>query len=226
MKRKVILGSSAVLATAIGVSVVMYAVISKSSTNSVLPKTGQESDRTTTKEPSPNRLSREVGETSEKKASAGVDGPQELVSSSMNASSMSSETISNAAHEFSGIWVLDPARSIGLDPSMNQVMTVTQSGNVMHVKTSLSTSKGDWTVTDTYALSGQETEFTEQSSNGGMVHGTRISRLVNAGNGIEVHEQATVSRQGDSMNVNTIRGWMLNDDKSLTIEMNVEGPHV
>ncbi|SRR5712691_342520 len=226
MKRKVILGSSAVLATAIGVSVVMYAAISKSRTSSRPTQTAQNSPGSMRNElPHNGLLSREVAEASEKKTSVGGRAAQQVGPSPLNASP-SSQSISNGSDKFSGTWVLDPARSEGLDPSMNQAMTVTQSGNVMHVKTSLSTSKRDWTVTDTYALNGQETEFTEQSSNGGMVHGTRISRLVNAGNGIEVHEQAKVSRQGDSMNVNAIRRWMLTDDKSLTIEMNVEGPHV
>src|SRR5258708_6352693 len=38
----------------------------------------------------------------------------------------------------------------------------------------------------------------------------------------------TIGRYEDAhaMNVNTIRRWMLTDDKSLTIEMNVEGPNV
>lgn len=227
MRRKVILGSAAVLATAIGVSVVIYAAISNSRRSSA---PAQESVRSTTNEAPSNGLSSgKVSEAAEKKPSASPL-PQQVAQPLTAASPMPSQTISAApftTDKFSGTWVLDPARSEGLDLSMNQTMVVTQSGNVLNVKTTISTAqRGEWTVTDSYALNGRETEFTEQSSGGAEVNGMRTARLTNNGNGIEVNERATMVGQGSAANVNTTRRWMLADDKTLIIEMNIEGPNI
>ena len=75
MKRKIILGSSAVLT--IGVSIVMYVAISNSSTSSQPTQTAQNSLGSMRNEPPHNGLlSKEVAETSEKKTSAGGGAPQ------------------------------------------------------------------------------------------------------------------------------------------------------
>lgn len=232
MKRKAILGSAAVLTSAIGVSVVMYAVIINSRTRSAPAQTAQESARSTTNEAPPSGISSgEVSEASEKQTSASVTpAPQQITQPSADASPLPSQTISAAlpiTNKLNGTWVLDPARSEGLDLSMKQVMIVTQSGGVINVKTTISTAeRGDWTVTDTYTLNGRETEFTAQSSEGATVKGIRIARLTNDGNGVEVNERATMEGQGASAKVNTTRRWMLADDKSLIIEMNIQGPNI
>jgi len=110
---------------------------------------------------------------------------------------------------------------------MNQVMIVTQSGSVINVKTIVSIAeKGEWTVTDAYTLNGQETEFTEQASGIGTVKGRRIARLTNDGNGIEVNERTTTEARGASRELIINRRWMIADDKTLIIEMNIEGPNV
>lgn len=107
---------------------------------------------------------------------------------------------------------------------MNQVMVVTRAGDIMTVKTTVSTpTKAAWTVTDVYTLNGQETEFTEQASVGASVKGQRIAKLTNGGNGIEVTERGAMGAPGASAKVNTTRKWMLDGDKSLVIEMSIEG---
>lgn len=225
MRRKVILGSAAVLA--IGVSVVIFAAISSSHRNAAPP---QNSIRSNTNEASSNSLSSgKVSEVTEKKPGAGPS-PQQAAQPLTASSPMPSQTISDSqptTDKFSGTWVLDPARSEGLDLSMKQTMVVTRSGNVLNVKTTISTAqRGEWTVTDSYTLNESETEFTEQSSGGAEVNGLRIARLTDSGNGIEVSERATMVGQGVAANVNTTRRWALADDKTLIIEMNITGPNI
>jgi hypothetical protein len=224
MKRKVILGSSAVLVFAILVSII-YATFVNSRISSAPAQAPQNSVRSTVNM-SPNDLGK-TSTASEKKPSAGVTIPQQVEASSMNALPTPSQTGSTAPPikgKFSGTWVLDPAKSKGLEPGMNQVMVVTQAGNIMTVKTTVSTpTRAAWTVTDIYTLNGQETEFVAQSNVGATVKGQRIARLTNDGNSIEVTERAVMEGRGASAKVNTTRRWMLDGDKSLVIEMNIEG---
>ncbi|HEX8844288.1 MAG TPA: hypothetical protein VF791_06575 [Pyrinomonadaceae bacterium] len=231
MKRKNILGSAAVLICAIVVSVVVYVAITNSRTSSAPTQNSRESARSTKKEPLPEDLFvGEVGEASEKKPRSGVIASQESAQSSTNASPTPSRTTSaarSAPDKFSGKWMLDKSRSEGVSPGMNQVMIVTQSGSVINVKTIVSIAeKGEWTVTDAYTLNGQETEFTEQASGIGTVKGRRIARLTNDGNGIEVNERTTTEARGASRELIINRRWMIADDKTLIIEMNIEGPNV
>lgn len=131
-------------------------------------------------------------------------------------------------NKFIGTWVLDRARSEGILPDMRQVMVVTQSGNVMSVKTRLSTDeKGEWTVSDTYTLTGQEADFSAHATGGGTSKGKRTAMLTNNGSGIEVAEQATMEAKGASMMVRTTRNWVVAaDGRTLTIDMQVRGPGV
>lgn len=232
MKPKVIPGSAVVLTSVIGVSIITYVAITNSRLGSAPTQSSQENSRSTTNEaPSSGLSSREVNEASEKKTGGRVTPvPQPITQPSTAASLTPSQTISaspTTTDKFSGTWVLDKARSEGIIPGMNQIMIVSQSGSVINVKTILSAAeKGEWTVTDAYTLNGRETEFAAPSTRGGIEKGKRIARLTNDGNGIEVNERAIVEQQGASIIVNTTRRWMIADDKSLVIEMNVGGPDV
>ncbi|HEX8846042.1 MAG TPA: hypothetical protein VF791_15430 [Pyrinomonadaceae bacterium] len=229
MKRKTVLVSVVVLTSAIGVSVVLYAAIINLRTSSAPTQNSQERVNSSTKEaPSTGLSPREVSETSEKKISADVAASQQIVQPSANASPMPSQTISAApstTDKFSGIWVLDPARSEGLSSGRNQVMTVTQTENVIQVKTELTNERGEQTVTDGYTLNGQETDFFAQASSGGILKGRRVARWTTDRMGIEVNERSIIDTPSGLIPLETARRWTISaDGKSLTIEMTVKGP--
>jgi hypothetical protein len=230
MKHKVILGGAAILTAAIGVSVAIYAAIDNSGKGQAPSAAG--SEQSGMNKASTNGLpSGEAGKASEKKPGVSAPAvPQPAAQASTDASNSPSPATppdSGTASKFIGTWVLDPARSEGLDLSMTQVMVVTQSGYVMNVQTTIRTAqRGEWMVTDTYTLNGQETEFVAEATGGGAVKGKRISRLTSDGNGLEVTERSTMEGPGASVNVNTTRRWMIAADKSLAIEMKIEGANV
>jgi hypothetical protein len=230
MKHKVILGSAAILTAAVGVSVAIYAAIDNSGK-------GPASSATDSGRSGMNKASTDgvpsVGadKASENKPGASAAAlPQTAAQTSTDASlppSPATPPASATAGKFIGTWVLDPARSEGLDLGMTQAMVVTQSGQVMNVKTTLRTpQRGEWTVTDTYTLNGQETEFLAEATGGAAVKGKRTSRLTNDGSGLEATERATMAGAGASVDVNTTRRWMIAADKSLVIEMKIEGANV
>lgn len=230
MKHKVILVSAAILTAAIGVSVAIYAAIDNSRKGQAPPETG--SVQSGMNKASTNGLpSSGADKASENKPGVSAPAaPQTAAQTSTDTSNSPSPATppgSASAGKFIGTWVLDPARSEGLDLSMTQVMVVTQSGDVMNVETTLRTAqRGEWKVTDTYTLNGRETEFLAEATGGGAVKGKRISRLTNDGNGIEVTERSTMEGRGASVDVNTTRRWMIAADKSLVIEMKIEGANV
>lgn len=227
MKHKVILVSAAILTAAIGVSVAIYAAIGKSGKGQAPSETSgaQSAMNKASTNSLPSAGADKASET--KPGVSATSAPQAAAQTSTGASNPASPTDTAAATKFVGTWVLDPARSEGLDLSMTQVMVVTQSGHVMNVKTTIRTAqRGEWTVTDTYTLNGQETEFLAEATGGGAVKGKRISRLTNDGNGMEVTERSTMEGGGASVDVNTTRKWMIAADKSLVIEMKIQGANV
>jgi len=228
MKRKIILGGLAILI--LGMSVALYVTVNNPRTSPApIQLSLQESVKNTTNQPFLNGSSVGNGnEVSEKKTRPSItEPPPQVLRTSTGVSSIPSQTMSAARgtdNKFNGTWVLDKTRAEGLVPGMNQVMIVTQAGNVMNVKTILNTNdKGEWTATDAYVLNGRETEFASQSSRGGTERGKRITKLTDNGNGIEINEQGTVEEQGASISVGTTRRWTIADDKSLIIEMNIKG---
>lgn len=230
MSRKTILVGVVILISAIGVGVILYAAIIRSHKSSAPMQSSQESVRSPMNEPPSDGLApREVAEASEKKTSADVTAPQQVVQPAANASPLSSQTPSAASSptdKFSGTWLLDPVKSEGLPPGMNQVMTVAKTGNVMHVETKLSIGRSEKTVTDVYTLNGQETEFSAQVSSGATSKGQRVAQWTADGMGIEVTERSIIDTASGFISVETTRRWTISTDgKSLTIEMTVKGPH-
>src|SRR5262245_16422856 len=67
---------------------------------------------------------------------------------------------------FSGTWVMDPSRSIGIPPDLKQTLAVNQAGDELKVEIRVSSSQGERTFSDVYRLDGKEVEFTPQGAAG------------------------------------------------------------
>lgn len=128
---------------------------------------------------------------------------------------------------FSGAWVMDKGRSEGLTPDMEQTMTVTQNGDTINLETRVVTDQGDQSVTGTYVLDGKEVEYAaKRPGMGAEGKGKRIARWSADGNGFEVTEEENLNTQSGPAVLKFLRKWNIAaDGKSLTIELDVEGPN-
>jgi hypothetical protein len=133
-----------------------------------------------------------------------------------------------AKPDFSGTWVMDRSRSIGLPPGMDQTMTVVHTGDRVELETKLITPQGERVIKDSYTLDGKETEFTPQGPQGPNPNakGKRTATWLPRGNGIVVNEETTVQGQNGPVNNQLTRKWILSPDGStLTIDMYFDGPN-
>jgi hypothetical protein len=134
-------------------------------------------------------------------------------------------TAAAAKADFSGTWALDKGRSEGLPPGMDQTMTVVQAGDIIKLETKVVTEEGEQTVSDSYTLSGAETDFAPQGPGGSKGKGKRTAKWTADGSGIEVAESASFDTPEGAVTVKMNRKWSLAaDGKTLTIELRHEGP--
>lgn len=131
-----------------------------------------------------------------------------------------------AAPDFSGTWVMDRSRSIGLPPGMEQTMTVTQTGEHLELETRLITAQGERVIKDTYTLDGKEAEFVPQGPQGPAGKGKRTAKWLPRGNGIVVSEETTVETPKGVVTSQLTRKWILSPDATtITIDMYYDGPN-
>lgn len=131
-----------------------------------------------------------------------------------------------ATPDFSGTWVLDRNRSIGLPPGINQVMTVVHAGDKIDVETMIITAQGERTVKDSYTLDGREAEFTPQGPTGPSGKGKRTAKWLPRGNGIVINEDMTINGEKGPVNTQLTRKWTLSPDgNTLTIDMYHDNPN-
>jgi hypothetical protein len=126
---------------------------------------------------------------------------------------------------FSGTWELDAKKSEGVPPEMGQVMTVRQNGDRLDLEIKVTSKQGDRTSTDSYVLSGEETEFTPALVGAdGTAKGKRVATWSADGSGFDSTEQATVKSGEGSDEIKGKRTWRISaDGKSLTVEMDLAG---
>lgn len=129
-----------------------------------------------------------------------------------------------AKADFSGKWVMDKAKSEGVPPTMEQTMTVTQTGDKIELETRIVAPQGERVIKDTYTADGKETEFTPQGPQGAMGKGKRTAKWSADGSALEVSETATLNGPNGPDEVSATRKWSLAaDGKTLTIEMTFSG---
>jgi hypothetical protein len=126
---------------------------------------------------------------------------------------------------FSGTWIMDPAKSEGLPPDVEQVMKVNQAGDKIDLETKVITDQGSFTISDSYTVSGKEVEFAPQSPQGPIGKGKRTAKWTADGLGIEVTEEAMIDTPDGAVAQQMTRKWALSaDGKTLIIELDSKGP--
>ena len=113
---------------------------------------------------------------------------------------------------FSGAWVMDKSRSIGMPPGMEQTMTITQTGDKIELETKLVTAQGERIIKDSYTLDGKEADFTPQGPQGPSGKGKRKATWLPRGNGIVVNEDATVETEKGPVQTQLTRKWIMSPD--------------
>lgn len=130
-----------------------------------------------------------------------------------------------AKANFSGTWLLDKTKSEGVPPGMDQVMTVVQTGDKLNLETKVTTAEGEQTISDSYTLTGAETEYTPHGPAGMTGKGKRTAKWSADGNGLDINEDATFETLQGEVAVQITRKWvMAADGKTLTIEMKIKDP--
>jgi len=130
-----------------------------------------------------------------------------------------------AKADFSGKWVMDKAKSEGVPPTMEQTMTVTQTGDKIELETKITGGpQGERTVKDSYTVDGKEADFTPQGPQGPIGKGKRTAKWSADGAGLEVSETATLDGPNGPDEVSATRKWTLAaDGKTMTIELTFNG---
>ena len=131
--------------------------------------------------------------------------------------------------DFTGEWQLDKAQSQGLPPGSDQTMTVKQQGERLEVQVKLAGPEGERTLSDTYVVNGEATDFKPPMVGGGgggtVKSAKRTAKWTSDGKGLDSSEQATIDGPQGEGTVKAKRNWRLSDDgKTLTIEMEISQP--
>ncbi|HZG53769.1 MAG TPA: hypothetical protein VEZ40_16820 [Pyrinomonadaceae bacterium] len=129
-----------------------------------------------------------------------------------------------AKADFSGKWVMDKTKSEGVPPTVEQTMTVVQTGDKIELETKITTPQGERVVKDSYTADGKETDFAPQGQRGAMGKGKRTAKWSADGTSLEVSETATLEGPNGADEVSATRKWTLAaDGKTLTIELTFSG---
>ncbi len=127
--------------------------------------------------------------------------------------------------DFNGKWTMDAAKSEGLPPGLDQVMTVSHKGDQITLETKvMPPDQPAFSVSAHYTLDGKEAEFTQEIPNGDA-KGKRIAKWTADGRGIDVSEEISFDTPQGAVTVKITRKWVLSaDGKSLTIDLTQSSP--
>lgn len=137
-------------------------------------------------------------------------------------------SVSAAKINFSGTWVMDRSRSIGMPAEMQQTMTIVHAADdTIQLETKLVTAQGERVVKDNYSLDGKESEFTPQGPPGApQAKGKRSGTWLPRGNGIVITEETIAETPNGPVKNQLMRKWTLSPDgQTLTIDMYFDGPN-
>ena len=129
-----------------------------------------------------------------------------------------------AKPNFTGTWVLDPAKSEGLGGPQGgtpapETMIVTQDGDKLAFERTFKSPQGDRVQKDTYTADGKEGEFTMPARGGGETKGKRTAKWSADGSVLEVNDKATFDTPNGAMSTEANSKWTLSaDGKTLTVE--------
>jgi hypothetical protein len=129
--------------------------------------------------------------------------------------------------DFSGTWVLDPAKSQGgmggpgggQQGPAEETMTVAREGDKLTVERKIKGQQGERTVNDVITADGKEGDFTMQMRGGNEAKGKRTAKLSADGTALEVNDKATVETPNGPATFESSSKWTLSDGgKTLTID--------
>ena len=129
---------------------------------------------------------------------------------------------------FSGTWTMDRARSFGLPPDMNQVLTITHKDDTIEVETKIIQTNNERTLKDTFILDGKEHEFQPPSPPGGQPppKGKRTASWLPGQTGITVTDVTTAQTPKGEVTTQNLRKWTINTQGELVIDMYVDNPNI
>lgn len=127
---------------------------------------------------------------------------------------------------FSGTWVMDASRSIGIPADLQQTITVSHTGDQVKIEMKLKSSQGERSFADVYTLDGKESEFTPQGMAGPAPgKGKRKSSWLPNDRGILVSEETTTDSPNGPVVNQQARKWMMSaDGTTLTVDYYFDGP--
>lgn len=126
-----------------------------------------------------------------------------------------------AKPDFTGSWILNKDRSIGLQPGMDMSVTIKQEGDKLEVETKVvTTQQGEQVVKETFVLDEKEVEFTPTQPKS---KGKRIGRWLPRGNGILISDVITTETDKGTVVTQMERKWIISPDgKELITDRYVE----
>ena len=127
----------------------------------------------------------------------------------------------SAAVDFSGRWALDPSRSSGLPPGMEQTLVVEQNGDTLNVATTLITDNADRVIKDVYELGAGERDFPPQMPGLTATSAKRTSKRTGERT-LEISDHIEGENASGPSTIDIVRNWELSaDGRTLTIEQAV-----
>jgi hypothetical protein len=132
-----------------------------------------------------------------------------------------------AKTDLTGTWVMDPSKSEGLPPGMDQVMKIVLSEDKISIETKVITDEGEQVVNDSYVLNGKEVDYKPSMGPPEMEKkGKRTAKWTADGSGIEVAETATLETPDGPVVMNMKRKWAISaDGKTIVIDLDLNGPN-
>lgn len=127
---------------------------------------------------------------------------------------------------FSGVWLLDKAKSEGLPPGVDQTVTVAHDGDKVEVATRTTSERGEQNSKSTYVLDGKEAEVTLSGPMpGSTAKGKQSAKWSADGKGFESIDEGTFETPNGPATIKTSRKFQLSPDgATLVIEISREGP--
>ena len=126
-----------------------------------------------------------------------------------------------AAASFAGRWALDPSRSQGNPPGLEQTVVIEQTGETLKVATNLVTDNVDRVVNDVYAIGAGEQDFAPQQPGVSLTSAKRTARRTGP-RSFEATDRILGTSAGGPVDLQIERKWSLSDDgKTLTVDQAV-----
>lgn len=128
-----------------------------------------------------------------------------------------------AKPDFTGKWLLNKDKSIGLQPGMEMTVSIKQDGDKLEVETKIVTTQGENVVKETFVLDEKEVEFIPQQPKS---KGKRTGKWLPRGNGIIISDVITSETDKGIVVTQVERKWIISPDgKELITDRFVEDPN-